>query len=231
MPALSPFVESVSPELSGACFDAYISLGDNCEAGLEFTRIGYAESSFFRFTSSLFESTYRLIDNDFGGIYRKENLVPVGEGVPMVRDVEYDIVFHSNLPHRKDPDTPQCRLIAGSVLDEIHAGEMSKIRHFIDKWNALTRSDREVLYFVKLPEGPGRILAGRLLDLFSRKYPGHRFTLLFLQTEDRREPDWGLPRVLNRYLPRFAPWQNAHDSDHAAWDRIFAELPLRKPVA
>ena len=44
--------------------------------------------------------------------------------------------------------------------------------------------------------------------------------IVCVQTEDRREPEWEVSGLVNRYVSRFAPIQNAYDADLAGWDRI-----------
>ena len=204
--------------------DAYVSLGFNCEIGMQFVRIGYEVSSFFRYTFSPNESTLNLIRNDFRDIYLKENLVPHTDS--MVRDVKYNIMFHSPLASALEPMTGQRRYRKDYDFDAVYANDYRKIVYFIDMWNALAGSEKRVVYFMKAEPNSGRAFAERVLATFHEKYPGHRFTIVYLQPESMREPDWSLPGLVNYYLPSFAPIESAHVVDTAAWDRLFAEYPL-----
>jgi hypothetical protein len=226
--AAVPLAERIKPrEPDRPGYDAYVSLGNNCEAGLQFQRIGYDTGSFFRFTFSSLAATCQLIREDFDGVYLRENLVPLGGSIPMVRDARYQVNFHSELPMAANPADGSACFLFGPDFDRIYDRELAKVRYLVGKGRALAASDQRVLYFVKHEGGHGRARAEELLDLFLARYPRHDFHILFLQTEDRREDDWGVPRLTNRYLPRFAPITQAHDADGEAWGRIFAEFPLQ----
>lgn len=214
------------PPGGGPGYDAYVSLGNNCEVGLQFRRIGYEESSFFRFTSNSLESVLAIIRNDFAGVFQRENLQPHTDD--MVMDTRYDIVFHSGLKSVENPGSAQRHFLPSYDFDEVYGcKDAPKVRHLVAKWHALTRSQQEVLYILKLNDENRRALATDLLALFREKYPAHRATILCLQTVDPAESDWEVPGLINRHFPRFAPFDNTHDADTAAWDRIFAEFPLR----
>jgi tetratricopeptide (TPR) repeat protein len=211
----------------GAGYDAYVSLGSNCEAGLQFRRIGYQGSSFFRFTFAPFAATYAAIDGDFNRVFERENLRPHTDG--MVRDLGSGIVFHSDLRSALDAGSGRREFLTSYDFDEIYGmNERPKIRHLVAKWRAVTQSRQDVLYFLKVDQGDPCELAGRMAGLFRHKYPAHRWTILCLQSVDPTQAEWGIPGVINRHVSRFAPIDNAQDADLGAWDRIFAEFPLRR---
>lgn len=215
-------------------YDAYISLGNNCEAGLNFRRIGYEISSFFRFTSCGYAPMLKLIEGDFAGAYEKENLVPVTDR--MVRDMGTGVVHHSLL---------RSHLLNGTRVfsqdydfDEVYAKEYSKICYLIQKWRDMVASDQKVLYIYKHPQGISRESAEKLLSavrsqgshnkvrLDSAQSSFHPCDLLCLQLEAHQEPEWPVAGLFNRYIPKFAPNNRAQGYDVAAWDRLFAEFPL-----
>ena len=113
-------------------YDAYISLGSNCEAGFQLRRIGYNDSSFFRWTLSPYKSTFNLIQNDFKNLFLKENLVPVWDN--MVEDTKYKISFHSKLLSKQDEVTKQRSFLDTYDFEQIYQSEYQKIQHFIQKW-------------------------------------------------------------------------------------------------
>jgi Putative papain-like cysteine peptidase (DUF1796) len=131
-------------------YDSYISLGDNCEIGLQFRRIGYEHSSFFRFTASPFKSTYQIIENDFQNIFLKENLVPRvcrDRETVMVRDTKYDIGIHAAMPYVKT-EKGKNLFIQNEAFNAAYDREYSKVRYLIEKWNSLVKSDQNVLYLI-----------------------------------------------------------------------------------
>jgi hypothetical protein len=221
---------STPPRRTGPNYDAYVSLGFNCEAGLQFQRIGYQSGSFFRFTYSSYQATCDLIKNDFADVYLRENLIPLGGKMRMVREVKYDLSFHSDLPSLPDAITGTEVFSTGPDFDRLYRQEFEKVRYLAGKWESLMVSSQRVLYVIKHEGGQGRARGEELLGLFNAKYPQHDFRILYLQTEEQKEPDWGVPRLTNRYLPRFSPIEDAHDGDIQGWDRIFAEFPLNEGV-
>lgn len=217
-----------SPEAMG--YDAYVSLGFNCEPGLQFQRHGYHEGSFFRFTFSSLESTLALLRADFADVFLKENIVPHTD--TLVRDVKYGVVFHSDLHSEVEATTGRREFKRDYNFDQVHRLYTTlTIQPLVQKWRALTASRQRVLYVLKLESGQGRDAAEAAHRTIQALYPAHRFCILCVQPETRREPDWNAPGLANRYLSRFAPIANAHDADHAGWDRLFAEFPLRRDTA
>lgn len=205
-------------------YDAYISLGSNCEAGLQFRRIGYDESSFFRWVFSPFESTYSLIKNDFQDLYIKDNLVPAWD--KMVRDSKCKISFHSHLLSKQDEQTGKRYFLTNYDFEKKYQEEYQKIQYFVEKWNNLVNSDRKVLYILKEEQRGSKTKAQKLLNLFEQKYPNHDFTIAYVQSKKNHESDWGFDKLKNIYFPRFAPTSQADDGDIAAWDELFNKFPL-----
>ena len=210
-------------------YDAYISLGTNCEAGFQLRRIGYEESSFFRWTLSSYKSTFKLIQNDFADIYLKENLVPVWDN--MVEDQEYKISFHSQmLSQKQDKDQPR-KFLTSYDFNEIYQAEYQKIQHFIQKWFELVNSNKLVLYIIKEEQHGSKYNGKKLLDLFESKYPSHKFEIAYIQHEEKQEADWGFDKLNNIYFPRFAPISQADQGDIKSWDALFARFPLNHKLA
>lgn len=206
-------------------YNAYISLGNNCEAGLQFRRIQYENSSFFRFTYSPFKSTIELIKNDFKNVFLKENLVPLTD--TLVRDTKYGISFHSRLPSQVDSQGKR-QFLYSSDFDELYNQDYGKVLYLVNKWFRLVNSNTNTLYFIKDEKNTSRENAELLLNLFLKKYPDHNFSIVYLQLEQFREPDWGISRLFNRYFPKFAPRHNVPDTDIEAWNRLFFEFPLSR---
>ncbi len=214
---------------NGAGYDCYISLGYNCEAGLQFQRIGHDEGHFFRFTFAPLDTMLSLLRNDFSGVFARQNLVPLPQPCGMVMDSHYDIKFHSNLHSITDQNSGRIAFSADYDFDELYGlQEAPKIRYLVAKWRALTSSKQQVLYFIKLEGADYREKALLVRNTFRHLYPDHPGTICCLQTIDPNETDWGISGLINRYLPRFAPIDNAHDADLLAWDRLFTEFPLKQ---
>lgn len=208
-------------------YDAYVSLGSNCEAGFQLKRINYNDSNFFRWTLSSYKSTFNLIQNDFKNLYQKENLVPVWDN--MVEDSKYKISFHSKLLSKQESDNQRC-FLANDNFDQIYQEECQKIKHFVSKWFSLVNSNQRVLYIIKQENQGSKHNAKQLLELFKAKYPNHNFMIAYIQHENQKELDWGYEKLKNIYFPRFAPISQADQGDISAWDQIFKEFPLNQKL-
>ena len=212
-------------------FDAYISLGDNCEAGIQFVRIGYKESSLFRFTSSKLNTTLKIIKNDFSDIFNRKYIVPRPGCPKMVFNNKYKIAFHSKLTSIIDSQGNQ-DFDSAYDFERVFQDETNKINYLISKWYKLMESDSKVLFFLKNDSCENYIdeaTANRLCKLLLNKYKNHNFKILCLQLDKFAEPQWKNRYLINRYFPYFAPRTSAMhgNSPESSWDRIFAEFPLR----
>ena len=212
-------------------FDAYISLGDNCEAGIQFQRIGYEESSFFRFTSSKFQTTFNIIENDFKQIFNREYIVPRPKCKRMILNTKYNIAFHSKLTSTIDS---QGQYFSRQYdFDKVFKAETSKINYLIDKWNKMMDSERKVLFILK-NDSSERYLdenkVGKIARLLLNKYKNHNFKILCIQLDKFQETQWQNPYLINRYFPFFAPRTSAMHgtSPIDSWDKIFTEFPINE---
>jgi hypothetical protein len=210
-------------------FDAYISLGDNCEPGLQFRRIGYEESSIFRITVIDSDQLICLLKSDFKNLFLKENLKPASVD-HMVIDQLTGVAFHSKLYSTIDENSGLRVFRSDYDFDEVYRQEKKKVDYLVEKWRQLVASKKKVLYFRKRNYSPGREDAEAILQTFNDCYPGHDFLILYLQPRDRAEPDWGHARLRNIYLDHLAPYDDAEaGADRKGWDRIFHDYPLRQP--
>ncbi len=223
---------SLTPDLTDLkSFDRYISLGDNCEAGLQFWRIGYDESSIFRFTTIDSDNLLKLIENDFADIFCKEALSPAYVD-HMVRDTKTGIAFHSKLYSSIDKNTGKRFFRNDYDFDKVYAEEKTKIEYLVKKWRDLVSSKERVLYFIKKNQLSNRADAEKILNTFLKHYPEHDFLILYIQPQSLSETDWGYERLHNVYVEYLAPYDNAETgADVNGWDKLFAKYPLKKPFA
>ena len=208
--------------------DAYISLGDNCEAGIQFKRIGYEESSFFRFTSSSFDSTLEILKNNFQDIYNPQYLIPRPDCNSMVVNTKYNIAFHSKLDSKKNERGEQ-EFLSTYNFEEVLQKETDKINYLIHKWNQLMMSERRVLFFLKNDSSENYIdesSAGELCSLLLEKYSNHNFKILCIQLDKFRESKWNNPYLINKYFPFFASRRTAKKGFVSGWNVLFSEFPL-----
>lgn len=222
------FLNSINIEQNNS-FDAYISLGDNCEAGLQFLRIGYKESSFFRFTSANFNTTFNIIKNNFNDVFNQEYIIPRPKCEKMVLNKKYGIAFHSKLSSKIEQNGTQ-KFATAYNFAEVFQNETSKIDYLISKWNQMMSSERRIMFLLKNDSEHKHIsqnMANKLCRLLLKKYKNHNFQILCLQLDKFKEPQWENPYLINRYFPYFAPRVSAKNGSIDSWDQIFAEFPLK----
>lgn len=218
-----------SDYLNNDIFDAYVSLGENCEAGLQFLRINYAESSFFRFTSNTFLSVFKILKNDFKDIFAKEYIVPRPKCKHMVKNTKYNIAFHSKLISTINYATGEQAFSLDYNFDEVFNNETNKINYLIQKWHDLMNSNKKILFILK-NDSQERVLKQRDLEklvcLFLEKYSNRNFKIICLQLSKFKESKWKSEYLINHYFPYFAPRNSAKDADLKSWDNLFANYPL-----
>lgn len=200
-------------------YDNYVSLGRNCEVAFQFRRLlGKDVAYYFNWLWTPLNSLVHIINNDFAGVFEKDQLEATQGG--MVLDRAYGIKYHS--PFWKELGTD----LSGARFHELHAQAMSKIELFKHRFRTLGQSPKKVLYFITTAELDARERAAEVRDILAARYPRHDFRVLVLMTEDRREAEWPEDRIHNRYLERFAPVLQAADGHQPSWDRVFAEFLL-----
>lgn len=197
-------------------FDKYISLGDNCEAGLNFSRIGYEYSSLLRFAMTPSKSLLDLFNNKFEGVF--EEITPVSSN--MCQCQKYKISFHTKM-HSEIID--EKRVFKKDIdIEEVHKVDLEKIAYLTKKLISDMKSQDKILYILKCRQGLKKEF---VRDVYSKisSYGGNP-TLLILSENILEQVDSEF--IHYEYMSRFAPHTNAYDYDKTAWDKIFAKYPL-----
>lgn len=204
-------------------YDSYVSLGSNCEPAFQLRRLwGRDISSYFNWMVTPLPALVDILEADFEGLFARENLVPVHDHT-MVRDTRFGVAFHSPFHARLGA------VFEGPEFDRMHAIHLAKLAYLAAKFRAQAKGETRVLYIHKTDIDDPRPQAARLREVLRARYPAHRFDILLLQTADRAAPPWDEPQVINRYLRRFAPVDDARDGHIESWDAIFAEFPAAPP--
>lgn len=197
-------------------FEEYVSLGDNCELGLNFFRIGHDYSSMFRFSMTPFNALLRVLNNNFVGLY--DEIEPVANN--MVRCQRYGISFHTKL-HSEETAKGR-RYLSDLDVNSIHADDILKLRYLENKFR-LERSDgKRILYFVKSNNkisDDDLVGLKNCLDGFGK---GSQIICLAEKCSPREVEDG----IYIRPVDFFAPYKNAYSYCSKSWDLIFQEFPL-----
>ncbi len=202
-------------------FDHYISLGDNCEVGLQFMRYGYNESSFFRYVACDIDSLANLIENEFNGIFLFENLVPSYDD--MVRDVKYGIAFHSDM---KSSIVDGVRVFLHEEVErkQVYQAEYSKVIYLLEKWRSQILARESVLYFIKSNREINKEQFSAIFG-FIDPYGSGNVKLVNLVDRDL---DFYVKdgRLIYECVSRFAPFDRATDAVIGEYDYIFKKYGL-----
>lgn len=204
-------------------FDYFISLGFNCETGLMFRRMGYDESSLFRYTLVGFESMVALIENKFEGLFEYENLFPVDKR--MIVDQNKAIYFHTKMLSDVSDATNKYFIHSKEERYAIYREEKSKIDYFIQKWMNQIGSDSRILYFLKSEEPLTGTQIDRLREALQNL--GHQSDVeIVLLVKKEWNYSCSKQGVYVRELEFFPPIAQADASDIEGWKNIFNEFPL-----
>ncbi|MFF0742182.1 papain-like cysteine peptidase [Streptomyces sp. NPDC004111] len=201
-------------------FDTCIGLGYHCESTHQIRRLTRTDRAhFFDWLDLDFASVLSLLDTDFRDVLLPGGTEPFSDGL-CAHDRGTGIRFFHEFEPR--PGRPLVQADIEAQLPTVRA----KFAHLADRWRATTAdADRRVLYvhhdaFDELADTDLR----RLHRLLARRYPGHRFAVLWLRRTPPGEVAALPPGVVWDTVPEVpGRWQG----DDTAWDRVFAALGPR----
>lgn len=200
-----------------AQYQHYISLGSNCEIAFQFRRVLQQDSSsFFSWNVTDCSALLRLLKTRFEGVAELDNIRPHSHP-SMLLDTRYDYLFHNPFATGEPSEDPQ--------FDTTWAAYRSKVEYLVAKFLRDAASDDRTAYFYKTDEEDVRGKARLIRDALQDLHPKDNFDLVIIQTRDREEADWGESRLRNRYVRRFAPFDDATDGHVSSYDAIFREFP------
>lgn len=204
------------PSMAGQ-YQHYISLGSNCEIAFQFRRVLQQDSSsFFSWNVTDCSALLRLLKTRFEGVAELGNIRPHSHP-SMLLDTRYDYLFHNPFATGEPSEDPQ--------FDTTWAAYRSKVEYLVAKFLRDAASDDRTAYFYKTDEEDVRGKARLIRDALQDLHPKDNFDLVIIQTRDREEADWGETRLRNRYVRRFAPFDDATDGHVSSYDAIFREFP------
>lgn len=209
-------------------FDEFVSLGGSCgtkyqielngfrrdhPAGSvdEFQQLLYSRQApslrgrsrhFFDWIVTPLSSMVRLVATDFRGVFQRKNLVITGRRA-VVRDRVLGLSFMHDFQ------------AAGPVLTEAELGRQFKFQrerylYFRDKFLALARSDKRVMYLIAVsPTTPFFALTG-FHDVMTARHPRHRYVLVAVRPSGA--PDVAQDRVIIRKRTRREIRCEIHDT-------------------
>jgi len=200
-------------------YDYFVSLGNNCEIGLQLRRVGYDKSSFFRFTYCNYASLVNILENQFRDIFLLENLIPHTDN--MVKDTKYNIVFHSKL-HSTLRDGSR-EFIRNKDFKEVYTQEFEKHNYLIQKDMALFRSKQKILFFIKSNMLLQMEQLDKLVDIFKKYNPDMKFQILYITPQPYISSN---DFVSIEKISKYAPDANVHDVDLDYYNKLFMQLNI-----
>jgi hypothetical protein len=105
-----------------------------------------------------------------------------------------------------------------------------KFKFFSDSFRRDVQSPETTAYFFKCDVPDAKDIALTVKSELIRYYRKNAFSLIVLQTIDNAEADWGISGIHNRYVKRFAPYDDTLDAHVPSWDNIFREFSHRQAL-
>ncbi len=202
-------------------FDRYVSLGRDCEVGFQLKRVrGSQESGFFNWNFTDCRALLSILEADFAGILKEENL-SMHAGGAMLRDASHDYFLH----HEFDVTLFKTAPDFAEKLARLRA----KFNYFVELFRGGASTAGQTAYFLKLCDpANAREAALAIHNALARYHAARPFTLIVLQSQEAKADDWGIVNLHNRYVRRFAPHDDNVDAHLPSWDEIFREFPHRE---
>jgi hypothetical protein len=187
----------------------FSSLGDNCEPGMVHRQCDAEPLDLLRFSRSDLDQVIRAIDNSFADVSDIGNVqVQWREDEFFITQTAYNFAYHTfirdgTLEHRRVQlqQSKYLKLLARKCLEESVSGE----RIFVRKGDDST--------------GEAQLL--RLHDALRRH---GKPWLLWIVPEDESHPggtgEIKRPSLLKAYIERFAPYEDANNTDVLSWVEI-----------
>jgi hypothetical protein len=199
-------------------FKHYISLGSYCETAFQIRRRrNVTQAHFFDWLVTPLESLMLVLENDFEGVFERENIHPTKDGQSVV-DTSNGLLFHHEFT-RNDQG-----LVTEEVIGREYRIKQAKVQFLIDRWREIAGGSDPVLYVFLGDGAPSQIQD--LRNLIRRKYPALDFRLLWARRPgspgfDNESEGIIQTVVVPAVVPPGSPiqWQG----DDASWDAAFDE--------
>ena len=203
-------------------FKTLSSLGSWCACAHQLRRSGkHTIATPFDWTFTPIKAIEHLINTNFRDFYRHENLAPNNGGENVIdRDSGLLIqhYFSSDSSNR----------ITQEIIDREYSAFREKFLRRVNRFRALMDSEGPHLHVLMTDIGWHRPLSARsaacsLRDTTARHYPKHKFGIVWVQLENRREPDWLERGIWNLYVPKC---ERGWEGDNTGWAKILGEFTI-----
>lgn len=215
---MNPSMATSPSQLKAADLERVESLGDNCELGFVMQAIGYGTGGIFRWAYVSSGNLVRILDADFAGIYARDQLRPVSDG--MVAHSGYSVQFHTKMRSQLSDGTRHF-LLSEDELSAIHEEESRKVEYLVQKFISRAKTPG-LLYVIKSNEGFRAGLAEALYAALLRHAGAPHFKLLMVTACPERAGQLHIVSrgLLEGYVDRLAPYATADDISLAKWRDI-----------
>ena len=213
-----------------------VSLGGNCMVTMEMRKFfGIQAANMFDWWITPGEGLVRLIENDFDGLFSKENLQLVGPR-RSVANLRYGILHHHDFPRN---DVEDCVV---AIRQEDLQRNREKFAYLKKRWDDLANNPDPVLFIrygwdmgesllAGLPSDPVGADGASLMAALERKFPQLNYQILFI---DAPELTLRHPRVMHRFTHIFSQPGEVLNASDLMWkdntpifSRLFSTVKLR----
>lgn len=166
-----------------------VSLGGNCMVTMEMRKFfGITAANLFDWWITPGNALVLLIENDFEGLFSRENLAIVGEG-RSVANLRYGILHHHDFPRNEKDDRVE------AIRDEDLRRDLDKFAYLKRRWDDLAHNQGPVLFvrwgwnipeplLAGIPEKPVCADPARLIAALDRKFPHLDYQILLIDAPE-----------------------------------------------
>lgn len=200
------------------------SLGDNCEIGFVFDRIGHKSGGLFRWTAMGTKSLLALLQGRLENLYDYENIRPTSDD--MVGESRYNIFWHSEM-FSHIVDGQRVYRMPEEERRAIYEREVVKRAALVEKFHERLKAGNTI-FVLKANSGIEPALIDAIEAELTAMAGGARFEILYLRKTSEGEKPGTLiktsPRRWEGLVSFFAPYDKADQYDFDSWQSILVKL-------
>lgn len=196
-----------------------VSLGGNCMATMEMRKFfGITAANLFDWWITPGDALVRMIENDFEGLFSRENLKIIGDG-RSVANMRYGILHHHDFPRNENNDRVE------TIRDQDLRRNLDKFAYLKRRWDDLADNQGPVLFvrwgwnineplLAGIPADPIGADSARLIAALDRKFPQLDYRILLI---DAPEVAVERQKILYRDSGAFAEPGECLDAANLVW--------------
>lgn len=196
-------------------FKNLVSIGDNCEVGIQLVRLGYSKGSLFRYAASRLSDIVNFIENDGQGLFDKDNIKAINAN--MVRCLKYRFAFHTKFQIEK-MDDGQFVLIDGQ--DEQYDREFEKLLYLKESFFSYLRNTSEPVLFIYRSRYSKFDDIYKFIELLEKRYPSLLFKVLLIKSKEQSFATDHEKIIVEEVKHLAIPGAEIKGADECGWNQI-----------